>query len=771
MNNYEALRLSALVDSNLLDRPSSDTLDALLELAKRAFNVKVVAVSLVDKDRQWFKSQIGLDCDQTRRDVAFCSHTIDQEEPLIVLDASKDDKFSNNPLVIGAPHIRFYSGISLKSAIGFKLGSFCLIDDSPRTFSIEDLALQRKLAYLIEIELNRLSEIPMSDKPAASDVNQSVLNALHIFLKTDDQPLTFDVMLNQMLVLTESSFGFIAEVKGSGQNRYLKMRSITNIAWNKETYALYNEHNRHGLEFHNLNNMMGEPIKTLRPVISNDFKHDVRAKGLAQGHPDINSYCGIPLMSGNEVIGVIGLANRKAGYSTGFVNSITAITLTAGVLIQRDRMLQERHTYTQKLYEAAHLDDVTNLPNRRSLSIYLSKLIELSDEANPFALCFLDLDGFKHVNDSLGHEFGDGVLKLVATRLKHLAGKHNFVARISGDEFVVIIKRSTTKEFERIITALNTPFNHLSQSIDLSASAGVAMFPKDGKEIDILLRHADQAMYLAKQAGKNRYALFDVNLHNKHQEKLKATQAVIDALENQQIVPYLQPKFLIKDKSIIGFEVLSRWDHPEKGILAPGSFLPDIQETHAQILHDDYIFTQCISILDAVHEVNSEFTLNINISAEYFNSAEFMHRVKALAREYPNHVQNFVLEIVESTTLGELASAVNRLTVCRNLGFRISLDDFGTSYSSLTYFRDLPVDEVKIDKIFIDDMLDDPLDLSIVRAVIDMAKAFSRTVVAEGVETEEQLRLLQKIGCHSAQGYLFAKPMPLLEAITFCKRL
>lgn len=769
-SNNEALRLKALHDSKLLDSPASNTLRTLVELAKHLFGVKIVAISLVDEQRQWFKAQVGLDVSETSREVAFCSHTIAQEKPLIVNDATKNPLFANNPLVTDAPHIRFYSGISLTSAIGYKLGSFCIIDDTPRSFSDEELALQKKLANLLENELNRLSQIPLVQTPTAVEVNRSVLKVMHSFLETDNHDLAFDVMLDELILLSESDFGFIAEVKQGRTGEYLKMRAISNIAWNEETRTLYENGKEEGLEFYNLDNLMGKPLKTLNPVFSDNFGVEAHVASLPNVHPDLNNYCGIPIISGSEVVGIVGLANRKQGYCEGFINTITAFTLTVAVLIQRDRVFKERALHHKKLHEAAHLDDITGLPNRRSLGIYVNELIAKAKPSEVFALCFLDIDGFKQVNDGFGHEFGDKVLNSVASRLQKATPDGDFVARISGDEFVIIFHQSRQADFQQLLSSLEVPFFCELEPIEISASAGIAMFPKDGSDIDTLLRHADQAMYQAKRNGKNQLALFDVNLHNKYQQQAEASKAVILGLKRQEILAYLQPKFSLKDKSIVGFEVLSRWQHPEKGLLSPGLFLPDIHHTHAQVLHDDYIFMKSVELIDQVHEINNQLTLNINVSSEYFNSSLFSTRIQTLADSRPEITQYFVLEIVESAALGELNIAVELLNFCRNLGYAISLDDFGTSYSSLTYFRALPVDEIKIDKSFIDDILHDPCDLSIVEAIINMSGAFSRKVVAEGVENEEQFALLQEIGCDTAQGYLFAKPMPFDEVKAFCLR-
>ncbi len=772
IEHNESARLNVLYNSKLLDTPSSIVLNTLLKMAQKIFGVNIVLVTLVDEKRQWFKAKVGLDISETPRDISFCTHTIEQDMPMIIADTVLDERFVNNPLVTEYPNIRFYSGVPIHSSAGYKLGSFCLIHDTPKLLSEEQIELQIKFAKLVELELISLSLSVTTDQPSANQVNHSVLKAQHVFLDTDDEHLTFKTLLDDLLALTESSFGYIAEVKyrnsENERHQFLKMKSITNIAWNKQTNERYKQYENDGLEFHDLDNLLGVSLTSGKNTIVNDFKGDTRVKGLPKGHPDIVNYCAIPIRSGNTVIGQIGLANREKDYSEDFISAIEAITLTVGVLIERARLLLERETYTRKLFDAAHVDEITGLPNRRSLSKYLESLINHHGTSDTFVICFFDLDGFKLVNDSHGHSQGDKLLALVAKRLEGMIRNDDFIARVSGDEFVIVLRQANSDIYQRILNAINRPFQLSHGSVKVSASMGVSRYPDDSKDIGQLLRYADQAMYIAKHTGKNQVIQFDASLHRERQRKTEVIQAVITALKNDDIKPYLQPKFAVTDKRILGFELLSRWQHKEKGVLTPDSFLPDIQETHAQVIFDDYMFDQVPDILSQLHDIDDQFTLNINVSSEYFNSQEFILRIEKLAMELPEKVSFLILEIVESTALGELESAIERLNYCKRLGYLISLDDFGTSFSSLTYFRTLPADEVKIDRSFIADILSDPHDVAIIKAIISMATAFSRTVVAEGVESEAQLELLKSFGCQSAQGFFFAKPMPIAELADFC---
>lgn len=770
VSTNETNRLNALQQSGLLELSPSRLLMTLLEVAKRTFGVDIVTVTLVDEERQKFLARIGLEPSETPRDVSFCTHTIQQNTPLIVTDAKRHSAFKDNPLVNGYPYIRFYSGVPIRSASGYKIGTFCLIDQSPKSLEEHDVELQIKIAALVEHELKRMSQLSFDEGPDPERINLSVLRAQNIFLETNSERQTFDLLLSDLLALTESSFGFIAEVKfrdcRTSSQPYLKMKSISNIAWDESSRALYDDYQAQGLEFDNLDNLLGAPLREKRTVIVDEVATDKRAGGTPAGHPDIKNYCAIPIMSQNQVIGLIGLANRPSGYTQDFVASLEAMTLSVGVLIERSHMLAEREQHSQRLFNAAHIDDVTSLPNRRSLNLRIEQIINNANDAS-FALCFIDIDGFKSVNDRLGHEQADQVLAALGKRLQQQVHEQDFVARISGDEFVIIMLKPSVAEYQRILSVIQQPLTVHNSQLSLSASMGVARYPEDGHEPDQLLRYADQAMYLAKQNGKNRYHQFDLALYHEKLRRTQLIEAVAEAIQLEQVQPFLQPKMDIASQQLIGFEVLSRWQHPQRGLLVPQQFIDELTGSKTLVALDDYMLQQAVPLLDALQQRHGKVSLNVNVSPEYFNSDEFITRLEQLSSQAPDKVPLIVLEIVESTPLGDLESAVTRLRYCQTLGFKTSLDDFGTNFSSLTYFKALPVDEVKIDRSFIADLLHDANAEVIVSVIIQLATAFSRTVVAEGIETEQQMQTLKALGCGYAQGYLYGRPMPLQQALEF----
>lgn len=775
--------LQVLSQESFLEVSSWEQLNTLFSLIKDTIDISSVVFFLQNKNQQWFIHKTGQAIFLEESGDEDLLDIVNEINEVLTIDDMHQINFSNNVqkthLAISALNntnypIQFFSYMPICVSSNYLKAGCCLINNSAKNLSSHAISLLAKLKKLVELELSSLATSLDLTSPTASEVNRSILKAHHVFLNTDNERLTFNILLDELLALTQTSFAYIGELKNrieDGVNKpYLRMKSISNIAWNKETRKLYEEHKKTALEFRNLDNLLGVSLRSGNALIVNDFVNDCRIKGLPIGHPGIDNYCAIPILSGNDVIGQIGLANRQGGFSDSFIQAIEAITYTVGVLIERARLIQESENYTRKLDEAAHLDETSGLPNRRSLSKFLDTIISNCTENESFVVCFLDLDGFKLINDSYGHQQGDELLALVAKRLQQMVRKEDFVARISGDEFVVVLRETNQGIYQRILEAISQPFQLEVGSISISASMGLAKFPDDGTDRDQLLRFSDQAMYLAKHSGKNQVLQFDANMHKEQQRKTKVMEEVLCALKNDEFEAYLQAKFVVKNKTILGFELLSRWQHKEKGLLLPAEFLPDICDTHVQIAFDNSVFERVPNIIKALHALNKQFTLNVNVSPEYFNSQFFIKSIENLAKNYPNKVPFIVLEIVESTALGDLDKAVERLKYCNKLGFHISLDDFGTSFSSLTYFRRLPANEVKIDKSFINDILTNEQDLAIVKAIVSMAKAFSRTIVAEGVESDTQLSLLEKLGCETAQGNVFSPAMSLTDAIKFVKQ-
>lgn len=423
--------------------------------------------------------------------------------------------------------------------------------------------------------------------------------------------------------------------------------------------------------------------------------------------------------------------------------------------------------HQQRLEHLAHFDALTQLPNRMLLGDRMQTAMAQTERSGKvLAVCYLDLDGFKPVNDLYGHAVGDRLLVEVAQRLKTCVRAGDTVSRLGGDEFVLLFSaldnvHECDHAIGRIIATLTQPFMIDAHLISISASIGVTLFPNDGADADTLLRHADQAMYAAKQAGRNRYHLFDPESDRRARVRRDELSRLREGLARGEFALYYQPKVNMREGSVIGAEALIRWHHPELGLLLPGQFLPTIEGSELAIELGDWVIREALQQMAQWRSAGLEMTVSINIAGNHLQSPAFARRLGELLACFPNvPAASLELEILETAALEDIALAAEIFAECRKLGVTFALDDFGTGYSSLTYFRRLPADVLKIDQSFVRDMLDDPDDLSIVEGVIGLTQAFKRKVIAEGVETVEHGLVLLLLGCDVAQGYGIAHPMP-----------
>ncbi|HLF95842.1 MAG TPA: EAL domain-containing protein, partial [Methylococcaceae bacterium] len=425
--------------------------------------------------------------------------------------------------------------------------------------------------------------------------------------------------------------------------------------------------------------------------------------------------------------------------------------------------LKEHQKYIENL---AYYDALTQLPNRVLLADRLQlALLQAQRAGDLLAVGYIDLDDFKPVNDTYGHKAGDLLLKEVAARIKDSLRAGDTVARLGGDEFALLLSglesaEECTQTLARLLQRLAAPFPVDGHEINVSASIGVTLFPLDGANPDILLRHADQAMYQAKQSGRNRYHFFDAENDRLAQEHRAALARIRAALPQDEFVLYYQPKVDMRLGKVVGAEALIRWRHPQRGLLLPGEFVPLVEGTDFAAALDEWVVAEALRQIDEWRTAGLELPVSVNISARHLMQPSFCQRLADLLADFPDVPARLLeLEILESAAFDDLARVGKILEECRRLGVRFALDDFGTGYSSLTYLRRLPADVLKIDQSFVRNMLDDPEDLAIVSGIIGLARSFLRHVIAEGVETPEHGALLLHMGCDLAQGYGIARPM------------
>jgi diguanylate cyclase (GGDEF)-like protein/PAS domain S-box-containing protein len=429
--------------------------------------------------------------------------------------------------------------------------------------------------------------------------------------------------------------------------------------------------------------------------------------------------------------------------------------------------ITERKRAKEQLERIAHYDILTNMPNRVLLADHLNQaMLECKRRNRSLAVAFMDLDGFKAVNDLYGHNVGDELLIKLSQRMKEALREGDTLARIGGDEFIAVMVGLESIEdskpvLKRLLKAAAEPVNLDDAVIQVSASIGVSLYPQDHVDADLLMRHADQAMYVAKQAGKSRYHFFDTAQDNANKTLGQSISEILTALHRREFVLHYQPKVNMYTGEVIGVEALIRWQHPVRGLVPPMEFLPAIEGHAVSLELGEWVLDTALSQINQWRSIGVNLPISVNISAYQLQQVNFTTRLAALLAVHSDVPSNCLeLEILETSALQDISQISETMNACHDLGVRFALDDFGTGYSSLTYLKRLPAHMIKIDQSFVRDMLVDADDLAIIEGVVGLAKTFRRGVIAEGVETIAHGVALLQLGCELAQGYGIARPMP-----------
>lgn len=444
---------------------------------------------------------------------------------------------------------------------------------------------------------------------------------------------------------------------------------------------------------------------------------------------------------------------------------------------------------SRQIVELAYYDTLTGLPNKVTSIDSMQQLIERSQlKGQQLAILFFDLDNFKNINDALGHQLGDSLLMEVGARLKESirgndliqrgsgADDSELLARMGGDEFTLVLPDihspgQAAKVAERILGKLSQPFRLQEHSVFVSASIGISLYPKDGQTPEALLKHADVAMYAAKAKGKNTFQFYDSGMHKSMADRLALEASMRSALERNQFVLYYQPRVPVQGQQRIEFEALMRWLHPEKGMISPALFIPLAEETGYIQELGNWALEQACRQLETWNRQNIQnVSISVNLSPAQLNFGNPLQTVQRCLREFAIEPAQLELEITESGLMQNEAHAIDVLRKLRETGVRIALDDFGTGYSSLAYLRRFPIDTLKIDRSFIRDLEADPESVLVLESIIGLAQNLKLEIVAEGIETEHQLAILEQRGCDFIQGFYFAKPTPPAESMQFFER-
>jgi diguanylate cyclase (GGDEF)-like protein len=610
----EAQRLAALHATRLLGSAPEETFDRITRTAARLLGVPIALVSLIDKDRQWFKSRTGLDACETSREISFCGHAILTDEPLVVPDAAQDARFVDNPLVTGDMHLRFYAGVQLYSVDRKKIGTLCVIDSKPRQLGPGELDALRDLARMVE-QLVYHRQLAM----AAQSLSERLQDA-------------------------SQAPGGAAPASGE-------------LAW----------------------------------LVAHDL--------------------------------LTGLPNRQAMLRAiqGSVNSWRA-------------------------------------------------------DGTPALVACINVDRFKRFNETLGHRAGDDILVGLATSLQSLLREGDMLARAGSDEFLVLLhargeQPEPERALDRIMAASNRAVPTPEGEIALTCSIGTTLLPQDGDDADALLNNAVTAMRHAKAQGRGAIVRFTPDLRTEHGRRLTLESHLRRAIAQDELFLQYQPKVDLRSGGLAGFEALVRWRHPEYGVIPPNEFIPIAEESGMIVPIGEWVLRSAVAQLAAWRADGlPPAPVAVNLSARQFLQSDVIAMVDEQLRESGLEPALLELELTESVSMADPERSVVVMRGLGDIGVMLSIDDFGTGYSSFGYLRRLPLDKLKIDKSFVQDMAHSAESSAIVQAIVAMAHRLQLAVIAEGVETADQVAALRQADCDQIQGYYYSRPLAVEDCAAFIRR-
>lgn len=688
------------------DRPLP-SLDPVVQIASRMFGMPVAAINMIGSDHVFFAASTGVGEVDMSRDVSFCAHAITQNDVMVVHDSHLDDRFHDNPLVIGPANLRFYAGVPLLSPQGQALGALCVIDGQPREFSNEDCERLRELAKMA-VDRLELRRIEMS------------------------------------LERTRPSFEEFARNSPTAVIWFDAQRRI--VAWNQAAASL------HGYELIEGSRML---VDMLIPERERMVVQGLINKAVIKGTFDGLS---IPDM-------VYGL--RKDG--TEFQLGLSLFCWQEqGQLIFNAHLqnISAKKLEQAELNRLANTDLLTGLANRTRFYQELERLLELG---TPVAVFMIDLDGFKDVNDTLGHLVGDRILCEVARRLESVIGPSRLASRIGGDEFAVLLHKASELTqaqciAQSIIDSLSTSIIIDQHTIHLTASCGVATAPEQAKEALELISNADLALFQAKQLGGAQVFAFVNALRMEAVARHLYGLQLQRASHKGEFILHYQPQIRLADNSLAGAEALLRWRHPERGLLSPAAFLPALESGPLAATVGGWVLDEaCAQAAEWMRGGLKDFRIGVNLFGAQFRGDDLASRVIATLERHGLPPEALELEITENIVLDHDELVLQSLQRLQAKGVGIAFDDFGTGYASLSLLKKYPLSRIKIDRSFVQDMVESQQDTTVIAAVIDMANAFKLETIAEGIETEEQRLALLDSGCAEGQGYLFSRPLPASE--------
>ena len=505
--------------------------------------------------------------------------------------------------------------------------------------------------------------------------------------------------------------------------------------------------------------------------IADVAQHPDFRRGPAAARAGLHSAFGFPIMAEGQPLGVMEFFSREIKQpDEALLQIVRAIGSQVGQFIQRKQAEAALRDSEEQLRQLAHYDNLTGLPNR---VLFYDRLTQTLAQARrnrwTTAVMFLDLDRFKNVNDTLGHGAGDLLLKQVSERLAGCVRSGDTVGRLSGDEFAAVLATLSSPDdaaivAQKMMSALTRPFDLTGREVFASASIGITLYPTDSMEPETLIRNADTAMYRAKEMGRNRVQFYTPEMNARALEKLNLESSLRHALAREEFLLHYQPKASLASGDVTGFEALLRWQHPQLGLISPSEFIPMLEETGLIIPTGEWVIRAACKQIKAWQMAGiKSVPVAVNLSARQFQASELGATIARILEDEGIEHRLLELEITESSIVNNTEDAARTLEFLNSLGVRVAVDDFGTGYSSLSYLKRFPLDALKIDSSFVRDITTDMDDAAITRAIITMAHSLELAVIAEGVETEEQLNFLNANGCDQIQGYYFSRALPAAE--------
>jgi diguanylate cyclase (GGDEF)-like protein len=516
--------------------------------------------------------------------------------------------------------------------------------------------------------------------------------------------------------------------------------------------------------------LTGIAFRTRRASISNDYLNDPRGAAFHESsrRDGSNAVAAFPLFNGGEPIGILLFcAGEKGAFTPGSVDLLQRIADNIAFALDNFDRADEKTKADERIEYLASHDSLTGLPNRDMFNGLLhAAMLTATRRQLQFALLFIDLDRFKVINDSLGHEAGDALLAEIATRLRRNLRSSDIVARLGGDEFVVILEhtadRGAIEEIAReLLATVSAPVRLSGHECHATASIGIAMFPDHASDVHTLTKNADMAMYLAKEDGKNNFRFFTREVKMQSIERLTLENCLRHALSRNEFSLHYQPKVDMATGQITGVEALLRWTHAEHGMLPPGQFIPLAEETGLIVPIGRWALREaCAQNMTWQRLGSRPVSMAVNLSPRQFSDENLLQDIDEALAESGMSPVLLQIEVTESMMMRNVARAIKVLDEIQSRGIRIAIDDFGTGYSSMSLMKQFPIDTIKIDRSFVRDLPDDAEDRAIAQAIINMGRALGMTIVAEGVETVEQETFLRAHGCDEMQGFLFSRPLP-----------